>query len=185
MKRIVKLGIIIGAIAILMALVIGGTVMAAEPNPNASGSPGNGICIGAGDTDASCLAVTGQLTGLTVQEIQAERQTGKSLVQIASVHGISEDTLVKAILNARKATLQSAVTTGTITQSQADLMLQNMEQTIKQMVERTNVGPSGTNNGTNCLRTGCGMMSNGDNGGCGSSSGGMGPGMMNRRGAAK
>jgi len=43
------------------------------------------------------------LLGMTEAEIQAERQAGKSLVQIADAKKVSEDTLISTILSARRA----------------------------------------------------------------------------------
>jgi hypothetical protein len=179
MKYIVKIGLIT-TIAVLMLLVIGGTVLAAGPDNRAATGLGSGICpVGASDASAACLTVTGKLTGLTVQEIQTERQTGKSLVQIAAAHGVDENTLVNAILNTRTVVLKNAVAAGTITQAQADLMLRNMEQNIRQMVERTEIGPA-SQTVTRGMESRRGMTSGWDDNGCGTSGEGLGPGLMNR-----
>jgi hypothetical protein len=81
------------------------------------------------------------LLGMTQAEIQAERQAGKSLAQIAASKGVSEDKLIETILSAKKTLLQQAVTDGKLTQAQADLMIERMTAQIKVMVERTTVGP--------------------------------------------
>ena len=87
-------------------------------------------------------AVT-NLLGMTEDEIQALRQQGQSLVQIAATKGVTEEKLVDAIMAYKTTEVQSRVTAGTLTQEQADLMLQNMEQATTQAVNRTSTGPLG------------------------------------------
>ena len=85
-------------------------------------------------------AVTG-LLGMTAEEIQAERQAGKSLAQIANAKGINTETLVDTILLAKKEFLATAVADGKLTQEQADAMFAHMQTQVKVMVERTGTGP--------------------------------------------
>ena len=82
------------------------------------------------------------IVGLTVDQLQAERLAGKSVVQIAADKGIAEDALLGKIVEARKATVTELLASGKITQAQADYMLSNMANHAKVMVERTNVGPA-------------------------------------------
>ena len=89
----------------------------------------------AGDNDDAA-----SILGLTVEQLQAERLAGKSLVQIAASKGIDEDALIAKLLEARKATVNELLTAGKITQAQADYMLSNMAEHVKLLVERTNVG---------------------------------------------
>lgn len=88
----------------------------------------------AGDNDDAAASV-----GLSVQELQAERPSGKSLAQIAASKGISEDALIANLLDARKVSVNELLSAGKITQAQADYMLSNMADHVKVMVERTNV----------------------------------------------
>lgn len=85
-------------------------------------------------------AVT-ELLGMTAEEIQALRESGKSLVQIAAEKNVTEESLINAILADRQASLQAMVTAGNTTQAQADLMLEQMKERIKLAVNRTTVGP--------------------------------------------
>ena len=92
------------------------------------------------------------LLGMTTEQIQAERQTGKSLAQIAAAKDVSAGKLVETILAAKKADLAPLVTAGKLTQTQADTMIERMGAQVKVMVERTTVGPmNGRGQG------GCGM----------------------------
>jgi hypothetical protein len=89
----------------------------------------------AGDNDDAASIV-----GLTAEQLQAERLSGKSLAQIAASKGIDEDTLIAKLLAARKATVSELLTAGKISQAQADYMTANMAEHVKVMVERTTVG---------------------------------------------
>lgn len=80
------------------------------------------------------------IVGLTTAELQAERLAGKSLAQIAALKGISEETLIAKLTEARKGTIAQLLADGKITQAQADYMQANQAEHVKVMVERTNVG---------------------------------------------
>jgi hypothetical protein len=147
-------------LVVALVAVVGGTALAAGPiTPPAQGfgpaagvqAPGTGVCPGLG---AGTMARRGApewagqpdevatLLGMTEQEIQAERQAGKSLAQIADAKNVSEDSLVSAMLGAKKDALASLVADGKLAQEQADLMIQNMTSRVQTMVERTGVGPA-------------------------------------------
>jgi hypothetical protein len=81
------------------------------------------------------------LLHMTREQVIAERQAGKSLVAIAQAKGVNEQTLVNTILAAKRADLDALVTSGRLTQAQADQMYQNMQQTVPQAVNSTTVGP--------------------------------------------
>jgi hypothetical protein len=83
------------------------------------------------------------LLGMTAEQIQAERQAGKSLAQIAQSKNVPTEKLVETMLSAKKTALQQAVTDGKLTQAQADLMVERMTAMAKVMVERTTTGPMG------------------------------------------
>jgi hypothetical protein len=104
---------------------------------------------------------------------------------------VSEDALVEAILDAKRETVQQRVEDGTLTQEQANLMLQQMEQRTIQMVNKVTVGPPDDRGccgyGEAGVSTGPGMMRHwGKWGGqetCYGETGlGTGPGDMNRWG---
>lgn len=165
MKKMMLMAILVGVVAVLLA----GTALAAGPvSLTAQGfGPGNGMRgwnngPAAQTADGACPggmaagsmmrrgapAWAGQpeevatLLGMTAEQIQAERQAGKSLAQIAADKGISEDRLISVILDAKKADLAALVADGKLTQAQADLMIEHMQAQVKTMVERTDVGPA-------------------------------------------
>ena len=120
------------------------------------------------------------LLGLTTEEIQAQRQEGKSLAHIAADKGVSEDDLVNAILSDRKAALQDRVEDGILTQEQADQRLEIMKENVQDAISRTTLGPPENRgffgNGQQGLRSGQCRFNNGEPGT------GSGPGMMQRFG---
>ena len=65
--------------------------------------------------------------GMTVEELQAARQSGQTLEEIAADQGVSMDTIADAVLAANEARLAEAVANGNITQEQADNIANRME----------------------------------------------------------
>jgi hypothetical protein len=80
------------------------------------------------------------LLGLTQAEIQSQRHEGKSLMQIAADAGVDEQQLVTTITAARRATIQERLAAGTLTQEQANSLLQRMEQNVVRAINRTTTG---------------------------------------------
>jgi len=96
-----------------------------------------GGMIGDAGMDDDILA----LLNMTRDEMIAERQAGKSLVQIAAAKNVTEQQLVDAILADKKAALDKLVADGKLTQARADAMLQTMRTSVTAAVNRTYVGP--------------------------------------------
>ena len=173
MKKVFGKFTIAAVIAGLLILVLAGTIFAAGPfggTANSSGTTnglncGRGFGLGAGPDES----VT-KLLGMTQEQIQEQRQAGKSLVQIAASKNVGEDVLISTILADRKADLQKLVDAKTLTQDQVNQRLDFMKTQIKTMVERTTVGPPANRGQMGGAR---GM----DRGAMG---GGMGGGMMGR-----
>jgi hypothetical protein len=156
MKRFIVAAILVGA---LVALV-GGTALAAGPTTppgqgfgTAADTQATGTCpwgsAGAGSMMrrgapewAGQPAEVAALLGMEQEEIQAKRQAGESLVQIADAKNVSEDTLISTILGAKEKILAKLVADGKLTGDQADLMIKNMTDRVKTMVNRTDVGPA-------------------------------------------
>jgi hypothetical protein len=162
MKKFILIAVLVAALATLLT----GTALAAGPTPpTAQGfGPGNGIHTpgmglttpGAGPGMAmggmmgrgvpawagEPEAVKALLGGMTDEQIQAERQAGKSLAQIAASKNVSKDKLISTMVEAKKADLARLVDAGKLTQTQMDTMVQNMQAQVTTMVERTNVGPA-------------------------------------------
>ncbi len=174
MNKIVK-RLVIGLVLVgVLAIGIGaGVVSAATPTPTpatpAYCGPGGGFRFGGILVDD----VISKLLGMTADQIRTLRQEGKSLVQIAATKNVTEKQLVDAINAYKKTAVQNRVTAGTLTQDQANLILQQMQQQTTQAVNRTTTGPMGAG-------AGCGLA--GGNGPVtgGQAGRGAGAGMMNR-----
>jgi len=165
MKKRWKILAISGALAIIMAAVLAGTVLAAGPQ----GSwPGCGM----GQAGGSAMDEVSKLLGLTPEQIQEQRQAGKSLVQIAAANNVTEEALIEVIMAEKGNAIQEMVTSGSITQAQADQRLAQMRERVQLAINRTEIGPPGwapgvngkpgTGNGTGMMRRG-GMRGNQEN----------------------
>ena len=143
MKKVLLIGSVIVTLGLL---IVGFTVPAFAHGPGNTGNvaqdcwgePGEGGYHGHGAIHSDTVS---ELLGLTPEEIQVQRQEGKSLVEIAATQGVTEDALVDAITAAKEEAIQQRVEDGTLTQEQADLMLQQMTQRTAEMVNRTTFGP--------------------------------------------
>ena len=155
-KLLVALGLLL-VTGLLIASVGGATLSASPANDSASYGNGNGVCDGTGTgigvggggyniSDDVCAAVC-DLLGITQDELQAQRQDGLSLVEIAANYGVSEEELVAAIIEVKTTYVEALVADGTITQEQADLMLANMLERTYEMVNTTDMGHYGGNGG--------------------------------------
>lgn len=179
MRKKTRLLVIAASLAAVLALSIGGVAAAASAR-NANGNTAqSGQAAGFGQ--GSCSEAVRDLLGLTAGEIQTMRHQGMSLVQIAATKGVTQQQLVDAIVAQRQAAIQARVTDGTLTQEQANVMLQEMEQNVVQAVTRTTVGqPEWA--GTNGLGLGAGngqMMGHSQASGTGNGQPGLGTGPGN------
>ena len=147
MKKSMKMLIAALAVTGLLVASFAGVAMAAGP----ADADADGVCPYSGERqgqggmhgfhgEGTIEAVSGIL-GLTAEEIQAQRLEGKRLVEIAATQGVSEDALVAAIMAVKTEAIQQRVADGTLTQEQATLMLQTMEQATILSLSRTTVGP--------------------------------------------
>ena len=66
--------------------------------------------------------------GMTVEDVQAELDAGKTMWDIAESKGLSTDDFSSWMIEARTQALSQAVTDGLMTQEQADWMTQRMQQ---------------------------------------------------------
>jgi hypothetical protein len=82
------------------------------------------------DTAATTIGVSGD-------ELKTDLQNGQSLEQVASQHGVSTSDLEAALTNGVQAQLNQAVTAGTLSQSQADTILNAFAQHVSTLVQRT------------------------------------------------
>jgi hypothetical protein len=130
-------------LAAVLAIGVGATVaLAATPASNQGTQTYCGL--GGGFRFGGTLVdEVAKVIGMTSDQIRDMRQDGKSLVQIAATKNVTEQKLVEAIMAFKKAEVQKKVAAGTITQDQADLMLQRMQENTVNAVNRTSTGPFG------------------------------------------
>jgi hypothetical protein len=141
------------SLAAVLTLGIGGMTMAsgtasADDGNSVSNSYGQGYGLGG---QGICSDNVCTLLGMTPEEIQAQRQEGLSLVQIAATQNVAEEQLIETVMAERQLRIQERVTTGTLPQERAAFMLQNMEQNVVRAINRTTVGKPewAGNNGSN------------------------------------
>jgi hypothetical protein len=144
-----KLSVGMGIFALMLALAIGTTsVMASDTTSSNSfvGKCGQTIQKGYGMMSDAIA----NLLGMSQEEIQTERESGKSIAEIAQEKDITEQILVDSMLEAKTQRFQEAVTNGYLTLEQADERLEWMKEKIEGKME---------NGGGRFGRGGC-------NGGC-------------------
>jgi hypothetical protein len=91
--------------------------------PGPDGRPG----LGAGLWDGSVHTAIADLLGMTVEDFEAARAEGKSLVELAEEAGVTLEEVRDAVQVAHAEALQQAVEEGRITQEQADQMLERQD----------------------------------------------------------
>jgi len=128
----------------LVAGLVFGSVGAAYAATGTTGAAGTGLGIRMGqavrDAGARLVDILADLTGLSVEDIQAERAAGSSISDIAEANGVSTETVVNEALAARKAILDAKVADGSITQEQADLAYERMTERVTERVSTDEVG---------------------------------------------
>lgn len=92
------------------------------------------------DAGARMIDIVADLTGLAVEDVQAQRAAGNSIADIAEANGVSTDTVVSEALAARKAILDAKVADGSISQEQADFAYERMTERITERVTTDEAG---------------------------------------------
>jgi len=141
-----RLGAILLAIAILTGAVAGISFAADEVNSAAvegypSGPPGGPGPDGQGPPDGQCppdgkgpgglghgMDDLASILGITVDELKAEIESGKTMDEIVSAYGLTMAQVHEKMLELRKAEIAQAVADGTMTQEEADQILERLEQ---------------------------------------------------------
>jgi len=90
------------------------------------GRRGAGIARGVGIMHDYMISSYAFLVGLTVEQVDTRLANGETLKQIAIAQGTTEDQLPALVSQVRKNAMDLAVADGVITQAQADLMLERM-----------------------------------------------------------
>jgi len=141
--------LIVAGVALIVLLLagIGGAtfVFAQEPTPpipfgwhgsgrgmGGFGGRGMGGFTGAGGSPWTMFDTAAETLGLTPEELFAELREGKSLTDIAEEQGLEVEDVYDAVNDARAEAIpefiEQAVEDGSLTQEQADWMLEGLEQ---------------------------------------------------------
>jgi len=76
------------------------------------------------------LATAAKALGVSEADLAAARHDGKSLADVANEKGVDVDTVIDALVAGAREHLATAVSSGRLTQSQADRLAQDMEARI-------------------------------------------------------
>jgi len=85
--------------------------------------------------------------GLTPEELFTELHDGRSLAEVAEAQGVDLEMVQEAQHEAQQAAIEQAVEDGTLTQEQADRMLERLEQDHAPMGARPGPGSRGRGRG--------------------------------------
>jgi hypothetical protein len=85
----------------------------------------------------SIMDLAAEELGMSVQDLMAELQSGKSLAELADEKGVDTQAIVDAYLAQLEENLQQAVSDGKMTQKQADWMLKQAGEMVPQMLDNT------------------------------------------------
>ncbi|HMQ34686.1 MAG TPA: hypothetical protein PKD53_28375 [Chloroflexaceae bacterium] len=110
-----------GLLALALAIFVGAGTAAAAPA--ARGGFGGGRGVGG----HGLAQATATVTGLTLDQVRAELQAGKSLAEVAQDNGHTADEVVAGARAAYQARLDQAVAAGRLTRAQADAALQRFD----------------------------------------------------------
>lgn len=94
-----------------------------------------------GPQDRAMLGGVSQIVGMSPQELREALRGGKTLLQIASDKGISQDQLKSSLISAMDQRLNEAVQAGRLTAEQAAQMKQRHEQFVDRLLQ--GFGPGG------------------------------------------
>lgn len=130
----------LGLAAVLGAALVGSVPLISQAANDTPQVTNNGVGLAIGRMGTSMIDSISKFLGLTSDEVRTERQSGKSLTDIASDKGVSKDKLLDQMLKERKVQLDALVKDGKLTQEQADQYLAQMKERMGTMVDRTETG---------------------------------------------
>jgi polyhydroxyalkanoate synthesis regulator phasin len=132
MSKMFKVGMVgLVVVGVLAALMVG-SALAQEPTPpdpldRPLGGWGRGGFGRFGGDRWTMFDATAEALGLTPEGLFAELHAGKSLAEVAEAQGVDTEALQDAMHAARVDAIQQAVEDGTLTQEQADRLLDRLE----------------------------------------------------------
>lgn len=147
------------SVGLVAGLVLGSVGVSYAATDATTPILGAGARMGAAIRDAGgrLVDIVAELTGLTVDQVRAQRAEGNSVAAIAEANGSSAEAVVSEALAVRKALLDEKVVDGTITQEQADAAYAQM---TERMTERVSTDAAGRPSwaGAGCATGGRGAL---------------------------
>jgi len=134
------------AIAVAAASLAGAGAAVAESSHTHSGGLSHGLHAGGPGGMHDDLSVAATYLGLTESELQTRLRSGKSLAEVANAtDGKSADGLVDVLVAAAQKNIAADVSSGRLTQAQADGILPGLKQHITDRINSTGSpgGPHG------------------------------------------
>jgi hypothetical protein len=163
MKTWLKVGAIAAVVMVVSLMVVSASAFAQVPQaggPGGGGRGGMGGGIGMGGPQNSLVATAAPVLGMTQTDLVTTLNTGKTIADVAKDKGVALDKIVDAAIIVRKTALDQSVTSGRMTQAQADTMLATMKTNITAQLSAA-FQPRGYGDGTGtCTGTGTGLMQN-------------------------
>jgi hypothetical protein len=101
-----------------------------KPDQAPPDTPGEGFIV-----DSNTIIAV--ILGITVDDLMAELNEGKTIAEVANEKDIEAQTLIDSYLKEFSNKLDEAVTDGKITQEEADKMLENEKNTIEDRINNT------------------------------------------------
>ena len=137
--------IALASAGVVAVMVLGTAGMAYAATNTVGPLYGSGAGMGAAirGAGARLVDIVASLTGLSVEDVQAQRAEGDTIAEIAEANGVSAEDVVNEALSARKALLDAKVADGTITQAQADAAYAQMTERVTERVSTTESGRPG------------------------------------------
>jgi hypothetical protein len=143
MKKLVVIGVLV--LAVIAAFATAGVALAQGPAgpatpPSQNGYVGCGM-LGAGGAfrfgpnGQSTVDIAANLFKMTREELVAQLQAGKTILDVAKEKGLTAADVAKAVVDARSVAINEAVKAGRITQAQADQMIETMTENVTRMIE--------------------------------------------------
>jgi DNA phosphorothioation-dependent restriction protein DptG len=83
------------------------------------------------------LQVSADKIGVSVDDLKAALQSGQSVADVANAHSVNPSDVVTAIVDAGTTKIDEAVASGTLTQTQADLVKSHLPDAADRFVNHT------------------------------------------------
>jgi hypothetical protein len=131
--------------ALLGGLAMTGTAYAATPTPAASASPSHAtkgqlkhwLRTHRKEIRKAGLDISAQTIGVSPQVLATDLKAGNSIAGVATQHGVSTQTVVNALVTAADGKINQAVSSGKLTQTEANAIEAKVPSLVSKAVDHT------------------------------------------------